>query len=198
MIITIGEVVTDHFPEYRRIGGAPLNFACHMKKFGEEVCLITRVGNDADGNDIRKMIRDHGLSIKRVQIDQTHPTGRVNVTLDPQGVPSFDIAEDAAYDWIDLSPSITGEIPAAARLIYFGSLIQRSPHGFEHVRSFLERRPSSARCFCDINFRPPHISGMLLNILSIARTSSNSTRRNYRSSEACWALLERPRILSGI
>ncbi len=157
MIIAIGEVVTDHFPEYRRIGGAPLNFACHLKKFGEDVGLITRLGTDADGNDIRRLIRDHNLPTELIQTDGEHATGRVNVTLDQQGVPYFDIVENAAYDCIDLSPSVTGEWTSKARLIYYGSLIQRSTNGFSQIRRFLERRPSTAKCFCDINLRPPFI-----------------------------------------
>ncbi|MBU1397753.1 MAG: hypothetical protein KKE00_01590 [Proteobacteria bacterium] len=158
MIIAIGEVVTDHFPEYQRIGGAPLNFACHLKKFGEDVGLITRLGTDAEGNDIRRLILDHNLPAELIQTDKEHATGRVNVTLDLQGVPHFDIVENAAYDFIDLNLSTIGERTSGTKLIYYGSLIQRSANGFSQIRRFLERRPSTAKCFCDINLRLPHVS----------------------------------------
>ncbi|MFZ5571013.1 MAG: PfkB family carbohydrate kinase [Thermodesulfobacteriota bacterium] len=156
MIITIGEVVTDHFPKYRRIGGAPLNFACHLQKFRENVVLITRLGNDADGDEIRSLIRDHGLPSAFIQRDRHHSTGRVHVTLDAQGGPNFDIVIGTAYDHIELDPSVFSRLAGEQTLIYYGSLIQRSTNGFTQLRRFLESRPKSAKCFCDINLRPPH------------------------------------------
>ena len=49
MIIVIGEILIDIFQDYQRIGGAPFNFAFHLKQLGFPVRFFTRVGNDHYG-----------------------------------------------------------------------------------------------------------------------------------------------------
>jgi len=156
MIIVIGEILIDRFPDYERIGGAPFNFAFHLKHMGLPVRLMTRIGDDADGRKISRLLKKSGFNLEDVQIDQDHDTGRVEVTLDDRGIPHFDICEDAAYDHIDLS-SILDDNSAAVDLIYFGTLVQRTQYGFHQVQQFLERYGAAPACFCDINLRPPHI-----------------------------------------
>jgi fructokinase len=41
-------------------------------------------------------------------------------------------------------------------MVYFGSLAQRSAHGFDQIQRLLAVCPSGCRRFCDINLRPPH------------------------------------------
>ena len=157
MIIVIGEILIDHFPEYERIGGAPFNFAFHLKNMGWPVRFITRTGDDADGLKARHLLEANGFSTEEVQIDQTHATGRVEVTLDSNGVPEFEIRKNVAYDHIDFSAVLTGR-GIDAEMIYFGSLIQRTQYGFHQVQELLKQcRPATIR-FCDINFRAPHIN----------------------------------------
>ncbi len=156
MILVLGEVLIDRFPDYQRIGGAPLNFAFHLHHLDQPLRLVTRVGDDPSGRRIEKQLAAHGLSTADVQTDKRHPTGRVDVSLDAEGVPAFDIVAPAAYDFIDLQSLREEGLPAQARLIYFGSLVQRSDHGLAQVRRLLEARSPNTRCFCDINLRPPH------------------------------------------
>jgi len=37
-------------------------------------------------------------------VDNVHPTGSVNVQLDKNGAPKFDIISDVAYDYIEFIP----------------------------------------------------------------------------------------------
>ncbi len=156
MVIVIGEILVDRFPDYERIGGAPFNFAFHLKKLGWPVRLITRIGDDADGRKIRRLLEENGFDPEDVQVDPSHATGRVNVSLNGEGVPRFDICQDMAYDHIDLSSLETGG-DTAFDMIYFGSLIQRARGGYQQVRRFLAQHGADATCFCDINLRAPHI-----------------------------------------
>lgn len=156
MIIVIGEILIDRFPDYHRIGGAPFNFAFHLKQMGWPVRLITRIGDDADGHKIGRLLEKSGFNAEDVQVDPDHDTGRVDVTLDDDGIPLFDICEDAAYDHIDLSAVVT-ENSEPTDLIYYGSLVQRTRDGFQQVQQFLARQGGATTCFCDINMRPPHI-----------------------------------------
>jgi fructokinase len=44
------------------------------------------------------------------------------------------------------------------QLIYFGSLIQRTPRGALQLKNLLTQRRPRTQCLCDINLRPPHYS----------------------------------------
>ena len=52
MILVIGEILFDVFPNYRRLGGAPFNFAYHLKKFGFNVRFVSKIGTDDAGKEI--------------------------------------------------------------------------------------------------------------------------------------------------
>lgn len=42
MILAVGEILIDQFPGYKGAGGAPFNFAFHLKHLGLPIRLITR------------------------------------------------------------------------------------------------------------------------------------------------------------
>jgi fructokinase len=155
MIVVIGEILIDRFPDYQRIGGAPFNFAFHMQKLGFPVRFFSRVGNDGYGREIIAMLGKNGFNTADVQIDSQHPTGMVHVVLDDHGVPSFDICEDSAYDHLDIDVAMDVADP---EMIYFGTLLQRTDTGCRRVQRLLARHSDNATRFCDINMRPPHVN----------------------------------------
>jgi fructokinase len=154
MIIAIGEILYDVFPETKRLGGAPFNFAAHLRAAGFPVVFVSRVGNDPGGQSIRDVVARRGFDPDYLQTDPDHPTGHVNVTLDDQGVPTFDIVRDVAYDHLEFTDPLAQAVKSGPRLIYYGTLIQRTRRGFETLRRLLEARPEGTRCFYDINLRP--------------------------------------------
>lgn len=157
LILVIGEMLIDIFPDYQRMGGAPFNFAFHLKKLGFPVKLISRVGDDQNGQAILSMAEKNGFDTADIQIDDRHPTGTVQVTLDDDGVPQFDICRDVAYDYLSLGPDELAGMDDAA-MIYFGSLLQRTDDGCRQVTKFLTRQGDRGIRFCDINMRPPHVN----------------------------------------
>ena len=52
MILVIGEILFDVCANYRRLGGAPFNFAYHLKNFGFEVRFVSKIGMDDAGKEI--------------------------------------------------------------------------------------------------------------------------------------------------
>ena len=50
-IICFGEVLWDHFPDGKKLGGAPFNVTNSLKNFGADVDFISRVGDDNLGNE---------------------------------------------------------------------------------------------------------------------------------------------------
>ena len=153
MIIVIGEILFDLFPKFKRLGGAPFNFAYHLKKFGFPVRFISRIGKDDNGREILDRIQAAGFDQSDIQLDDTHPTGTVEVQLDKEGIPEFHIIPDVAYDYIEFKAELYEEPLQDAELVYFGTLAQRTHSGFEEVQRFLGRKQSTTRAFCDLNLR---------------------------------------------
>ena len=154
MILVIGEILFDVFPNYRRLGGAPFNFAYHLKNFGYNVRFISRIGMDDAGREILHSLELARFNLDDIQVDDDNPTGSVNVQLDKSGAPQFDIISDVAYDYIEFIPEYHSNIINATQMIYFGSLIQRSKAGYENLQTFITRNSSETLNFYDINLRP--------------------------------------------
>lgn len=157
MIIVIGEILIDVFDDYQRIGGAPFNFAFHLKNLGLPVRLLTRIGDDDHGREILQRLETHRFDLNDVQIDPQHPTGTVRVALDDQGVPQFDIRRAVAYDFLDLNAIAPVEWQDV-RMVYYGTLVQRTTPAFDQVNRFLGGKGPHAEAYCDLNLRPPHFN----------------------------------------
>ena len=163
MICVVGEILFDVFPSYKRLGGAPFNFAFHLKNLGFPVRFISRIGNDPDGKKILDLLEMYRFDPKDIQLDDIHPTGTVTVKLDEYGVPQFRITSDVAYDYIEFIPEVHRELIRQADLVYFGSLVQRSQQGFENVQKIIGGKTSSAIGFYDINLRPDGYNDRLIS-----------------------------------
>jgi fructokinase len=153
MILVTGEILFDIFPAYKRMGGAPFNFAYHMKKLGFPVRFISRVGNDDLGTEIIAFLKTHDFNPEDIQIDGHHPTGTVKVNVQGKGEHTFTIAKDTAYDHIDAAPIHQLLSRTTPDLIYFGTLIQRTQNNFELLQEILHKKSPETISFCDINLR---------------------------------------------
>ncbi|HHH44803.1 MAG TPA: carbohydrate kinase [Gammaproteobacteria bacterium] len=148
--VLFGEVLFDCFPGGQSVlGGAPFNVAWHLQAFGQAPLFISRIGDDALGRQVREAMRGHGMDCSGLQTDPSHPTGRVNITLNDDGH-SFDILPEQAYDYIDCDA--LPPIPENA-LFYHGSLAARNPVSAQAL-TFL-RSHSRGRRLVDINLRAP-------------------------------------------
>ena len=154
MILVIGEILFDVFPDYRRLGGAPFNFAYHLKNFGFNVRFISRIGIDDASKEILHRLELARFNLDDIQIDDEHPTGSVKVKLDKSGTPEFDIISEVAYDYIEFIPEYHLNLISNAKMIYFGSLVQRGETGFENLQAFISRNLLEITNFYDINLRP--------------------------------------------
>ena len=149
-IICFGEILWDIFPAGNMLGGAPFNIAASIHDLGGNVQLISRVGKDSLGNEIIENIKAKGLSIKFIQSDNFHSTGRVLVALDKNGIAKYEIAQDAAWDFIEPTPTIINAVSEANAFI-FGSLVSRSASK-ETLDTLLNLSKFSV---FDLNLRPP-------------------------------------------
>lgn len=89
IIVGMGEALWDVLPEGKKIGGAPANFAYHVSQFGFDSRVVSAIGDDKLGNEILENFDGKNL---KYQIEKVpYPTGTVQVELDPNGVPMYDI-----------------------------------------------------------------------------------------------------------
>jgi len=125
VIVGIGEIVWDMLPGGAQLGGAPLNFASHAALCGAESYIISAIGEDTLGKETEQLIRKMGLVDTSCLQKSDKPTGKVNVTLDSEGIPQYDIEQGSAWDNIRASEEAL-EIVRKADCICWGSLAQRS------------------------------------------------------------------------
>jgi fructokinase len=154
MILSIGEILFDHFPDYQRVGGAPFNFSCHLKKLGFPVRLITRVGDDPEGRELKTLLKVNGLDDRDLQVDPKHRSGMVNVRVDGEGVPVFDIVPDVAFDHLEVDQAFRSILNQGPELIYYGTLIQRTSQGRRFMQEVFSCAKETVRFLCDLNLRP--------------------------------------------
>ena len=125
-IVGIGELLWDMYPDGRKVaGGAPFNFAFHCHQLGHPAVIVSRVGDDDLGRELRERVRELGLSDEYIQTDREHPTGTVRVTLDANGVPTYTITENVAWDYIAWDE----QLEALARVVPARSASERLPSG---------------------------------------------------------------------
>lgn len=145
-----GEALFDCFPDGQSVlGGAPFNVAWHLQAFGDTPKFISRVGNDKLGDSILTEMKSWGMDTALMQLDNQHPTGRVNVTI-ADNEPSYDIATDSAWDFI--AESLI-ETPPQSGIFYHGSLAARSETSYQALQKLTEN--PALDIFVDINLRDP-------------------------------------------
>lgn len=167
LIVGLGEVLWDVFPDGPRFGGAPANFACLAAQLAAQLTspyatsdakveMVSSVGRDELGPPAIASLQAHGVGTDFV-IPIPEPTGRVDVTLDTAGVASYVFAEDVAWDHLMWSPAL-GELAARTQAVCFGTLAQRTEISSATIQRFVNATPRDALRVFDINLRTPYWS----------------------------------------
>lgn len=152
VVTGIGEALFDLLPEGEKLGGAPANFAYHAAQLGMESHVVSAVGNDELGRELLAQIDRNNLNREIAVVP--YPTGTVQISLDAQGVPCYDIKEGAAWDNIPFTPEVE-QLARRCDAVCFGSLAQRSETSRTTITRFLEAMPEGDNVYkvFDINLR---------------------------------------------
>lgn len=199
-IVGMGEALWDVLPEGRKIGGAPANFAYHVSQFGFPGRVVSAVGDDRLGEEIRENFAEKGLEGLLPTVP--YPTGTVQVTLDDTGVPCYDIRENVAWDNIPFTPELE-ELASRTRAVSFGSLAQRNVVSRGTIGRFLDTMPDGEGRYkiFDINLRQGFYTQEVLcdsfrrcNILKINDEELVAVSRMFGYpgidlQDKCWILL---------
>ena len=115
--VGLGEILFDVLPSGSQLGGAPANFAYHAGQHGLHSVAVSA------GETALRILDEKKLKYVMPEVD--YPTGTVQVQLDKEGVPTYDIKQGVAWDNIPFTSDIR-EIAVNAGAVCWGSLAQRS------------------------------------------------------------------------
>ena len=199
IVVGMGEALWDVLPEGKKIGGAPANFAYHVSQFGLNSRVVSAVGDDKLGMAILDNFREKKWKAM-VEI-VPYPTGTVQVELDAEGVPCYDIKEGVAWDNIPYTPALE-DLAKHTKAVCFGSLAQRSVVSRDTINRFIDAMPAedTLKIF-DINLRQGFYTKEILcnsfskcNILKINDEELVTVSRMFGYpgidlQDKCWILL---------
>ena len=157
-ITCFGEVLWDVFPTHKKIGGAPLNVANRLQAFGNNVTIISAIGQDKNGTELLNFIKQSGIDTSCIQVHNEYKTGKVKVMLNEKGSASYDIKYPRAWDKIRLTESNKAAVKNADAFVY-GSLAARDESSRNTLINLLEL--AKYKIF-DLNLRPPYYTKELL------------------------------------
>ena len=161
--ICYGEILWDVLPDGPQPGGAPLNVAYHLNKFGVGTSIVSSVGNDNNGFKLERLLDDWGIKKHLLQHDSEHATSEVIAKMNNGNEVSYDIVFPVAWDFIQYSEVITEQLKPTTYFIY-GSLSSRNDVSRNTLLELLE---GDAIKVFDINLRPPFVNRDLLEALLV-------------------------------
>ena len=182
----MGDGLWDLFPDGPRFGGATANYACHASRLGGDVSMVSGVGVDERGDALLDVYRKYGVSSDLVQVLQDYPTGVVHVELTENGLPTFTIGENAAWDHWEWNEEIERTVRNADAL-YFGTLGQRGQLARDGIRRAMEiAKATQIPRILDINLRAPFFDDLLIRkSITLCTVLKISDEELHRVCQAC-------------
>lgn len=150
-IICFGEVLWDLLPTGKKLGGAPLNVTFRLTEFKQDALLVSAIGNDDLGEQIKTQISQLGINATMKRHSRLR-TGVVLVDLQLDGSAKYSIEHPVAWD----------EIPTKllkSNVVVFGSLALRSEYNKSELNTLITK---ANLVFFDVNLRAPFFSFELI------------------------------------
>ncbi|MHB8929022.1 MAG: PfkB family carbohydrate kinase [Melioribacteraceae bacterium] len=198
-ITSIGEILHDVYPEYKKLGGAPFNFIYHVWKLNGQGNFVSKVGDDQNGREILKFLKSKKFDCKNISVDPHYPTGKVNLRLLENKVPQFTISPESAWDYIELTDEIKKLVAKKTDLLYFGTLSQRSFTTRSTIEHLLNEK---IKYFSDLNLRHSFFNEQMIsttfNKCNVIKTNQEELKiitgllfkREYKIKDAAKRLVD--------
>lgn len=160
-ITCFGEVLWDIFPTHKKIGGAPLNVALRLQSLGNNVTMISRIGDDKKGKELLAYVSENGVDTSYIQVDSQFKTGKVKVMLNDKGSASYDIVFPRSWDKIEATDAAITLVKSSDAFVY-GSLVARENISRDSLFVLLQH--AKYKIF-DVNLREPYYTNDVLKHL---------------------------------
>ncbi|MEO8853607.1 MAG: carbohydrate kinase [Ginsengibacter sp.] len=151
-VVCFGETLWDFLPGGKLPGGAPVNVACHLQKLGKNPAVISRIGKDDLGEELKNIFELKKIHTGFFQTDNENPTGKVLAKIMDNHEVSYEILQPVAWDFIEWDSKM-GNLVSSADFFVFGSLVTRNSDSKNTLFQCLE---IANKKVLDINLRPPH------------------------------------------
>lgn len=166
-VVGIGEALLDCFPnsdkekkhETRKLGGAPTIFAYHAAQSGWKGMIISAIGDDSNGKEIKKEIKKKqglGACLETIKGKHEHPSVvAVKYKGNDKNNPSYSIDKKSAWSEIPYSDKLI-KIAKKTKAVYFGTLASYCGMVSKNtIDSFLEivRKDDDCLRIFDVNLR---------------------------------------------
>lgn len=160
-VVCFGEILWDILPAGTVPGGAPMNVAYHLHQLNESPALVTRVGKDERGDELKSILEGKEVDISLLQTDEQHATGIVYGTADEKGDMKYEIVAPSAWDFIETTADNMTKV-AEADYFVCGSLVARQEVSRKTLFALLDNARTKV---VDINLRPPFYTAELIEAL---------------------------------
>jgi fructokinase len=152
IVVGLGELLWDVFPDSRRPGGAPANVAFQAEQLGCRGVVCSRLGADDLGDELVEFLVDHGIPVDWIQRDRRYPTGTVTVDTARVNHPTYVIHENVAWDHLQLDQPLK-QLMLDAAAVCFGTLAQRSADSRRTIQHALSVTQPKCLTVYDVNLR---------------------------------------------
>lgn len=169
-LTVFGEVLWDVLPDARLAGGATMNVAAHLQRYGMDVSFISRVGHDELGAELLAFMAQQGLDTRWVQTGETHLTGIAKANVSDSNEVTYKILHPVAWDYIQFDDAAAQQIADSDFFVY-GTLAARDHTTRDTLLRYLAQPGSGHACtpVFDVNLRPPHYTReQVLELLDFA------------------------------
>jgi fructokinase len=163
-VLCFGEILWDLTPKGLFLGGAPTNVAYHLHKLGLRSLPVTAVGNDYLGEEIIRRVAAWGVETALIGLISEKRTGVVSVDLTDAGNPSYEIADDVAWDFVPATVDLFSESKNADAIVFGSLALRHKPNRL--LLDKLLAASGSLKVF-DVNLRPPYFD--IAQVLELAR-----------------------------
>jgi fructokinase len=113
--------------------------------------IVSRLGADEAGRELRDRLEGQGLDLEFVQADRELPTGWVDVDTTDPNAPRYTIHQPVAWDAVELRADLV-DLAARADAICYGTLFQRDSRSRTSLHGFLDAAGDAFRLY-DVNLR---------------------------------------------
>jgi fructokinase len=137
-VVCFGEVLWDILPTGKKPGGAPMNVAYHLNRLGIQSTIISSIGMDDDGDELKVFLSNIGMPTEFIQTDEQYPTSKVLARIGADDEVTYDIVAPVAWDFIRYEHGFARLIEDADVLVY-GSLVARNATSRDTLLQLLDR-----------------------------------------------------------
>lgn len=167
-VFCIGETLIDFIPvekdkslkevtSFERVaGGAPMNVAIAVAKFGGHSVMLTKISNDPFGDYIMDILKENGVETSYCARSNKGETGLAFVSVDQNGERSFSFYRKNAADLLFSPKDIKSEVFQQGDFLHFCSVdLIESPMKQAHKKVIEDVRKIGGIVSFDPNVRLP-------------------------------------------